>query len=179
VIFQENFEGSGGAWPTAVNENYSYGVVEGEFKAEIFAPFIEIWSIRARDYLDLRTEANLSFSADSEDAYAGVMCRFQDGFNFYGGLLNGRGEYAIVRRDGGSLIELAGPGNSDAVQNPEEPNRIRLDCNGSTLTLYVNGAKVLEAIDEAYGEGKVGLFAGTLEIPGMEVTVDDYIIAQP
>ncbi|HJS28812.1 MAG TPA: hypothetical protein VJ768_04290 [Anaerolineales bacterium] len=179
ILFQENFEGSGGAWPTAVTENYTYGIVAGEFKVEFFTSFVEIWSIRARDYDDLRTEADISFSADSTDGYAGLMCRFQDGFNFYGGLLNGQGDYAIVRRSGTSLIELAGLENAGVIENPQEANRIRLDCVGSNLTLFVNGTRVLETVDDSYDGGRVGVFAGTLETPALEAAIDDYIIAAP
>ena len=179
LIFQENFEGSGGVWPTTVRDNYEYGIVDGRFVIKVSSSFIEAWTVRERIFEGARTEADLLIASGTDDGYAGLICNFQDGFNFYAGIVYGSGEYAIVRRFGTELIELAGPAQSSGVNNAGTENRVRFDCNSGELTLNINGVQVLQAVDDAYLDGQVGLVGGTLAEAGLEAAFDDYIIARP
>ncbi len=64
-----------------------------------------------------------------------------------------------------------------------EVNRIRADCVGSKLTLYVNDRQVLEAEDSEYASGFYGLFVGNdVENGGpfkTNVLFDDFSISSP
>jgi hypothetical protein len=56
---------------------------------------------------------------------------------------------------------------------------LRADCNGSRLTLFVNGAKVAEGQDGDYKSGRVGLFAYSPDATGVDVAFTNLTISRP
>jgi hypothetical protein len=179
LIFLENFEGSGGIWPTQELENYEYGIADGQFRMKVNAPYIEPWTVRERVFEDVRLETDMMIPSSSQPGYAGLICRFQDGFNFYAAIINADGEFSIVRRTGNQLIELAGPQTSDLVSAQGSANRLRLDCIGDQFGFYINGVRLLDGFDNRYPDGQVGFVGGTLDSSGFEVLFDNFVIARP
>ncbi len=68
---------------------------------------------------------------------------------------------------------------SDSINLGNASNLIRLDCVGSTLTLYVNGEFVGETVDSSIGAGDVGLYAGTFSVPGTDILFDNFVVREP
>jgi hypothetical protein len=68
---------------------------------------------------------------------------------------------------------------SDAVKQGATLNRVRADCVGDSLTLYVNGQKVATATDTSLTTGDVGLIAGTYNEPGTDILFDNFVVTKP
>ncbi len=179
VLFNEDFEGSGGAWPARSEETYAFGIRNGMFRIFVDTFFVDIWTVRARDYPDVRLEVDLARAAGPEGAYAGLVCRFQNNANYYAFVLDGAGAYRIFRKSGGVSTDLEEAGSSVSVLSGEAINKLRADCVGDTLTLSINGQMLVQVQDDVFENGQVGLVAGTLEDPGVEVFFDNFIIANP
>jgi len=90
--------------------------------------------------------------------YWGVACRFVDINNFYSLEITNTGKYDIVKYSDGEA-EILDRGERKGVIDPKAPNRIRADCVGNTLTLYVNGQKLVETTDTEFSSGYIGLYA--------------------
>jgi len=68
---------------------------------------------------------------------------------------------------------------SGAIQQGFATNRLRADCIGDTLTLYVNGKLAASAIDSSYTGGDVGFIVGTFDIPNTEIAFDNLTVYSP
>jgi hypothetical protein len=77
------------------------------------------------------------------------------------------------------MISAAQMQSSDAIVQGAATNRLRADCAGTRLTLYVNGTKAAEGDDADFSSGNVGLIAGTFETPGADVFFDNFSVLQP
>jgi len=114
------------------------------------------------------------------DPPSGRYYRYVDVENYYFGIISSDGYYAIGTVIGGtqSIIgENMQP--SDAVNTGYESNRIRFDCVGSTLSLYVNGKLVQEETDSSFTSGDVGLMAGTFDTAGAQIAFDNFVVSKP
>lgn len=65
------------------------------------------------------------------------------------------------------------------VREAPAVNRIRGDCVGSTLTLYANGQKLVEASDAELDSGNVGLYVKNLAMqpPATDVLFDNFSVS--
>jgi len=160
-----------------------YGCVDGEFRAWIDndqESYDFVSASAGESYGDVRIEVDARF-VSGEDAGAYLLCRgSQVGGAFYA-LRVGvdgsveitdflDGEEQIARLDSlpeGSILPGA--------------NRLRADCLGNDLALYVNGSLVLEREIEggAYSSGDMGLGAGGGSRGLSEVRFDNLIVSQP
>ena len=68
---------------------------------------------------------------------------------------------------------------TDAIHTGDAANYVRVVCNGSTLTLYVNGQQVDSVTDTTFTEGDVGLIAGTFDSPDVEIAFDNFVVTPP
>jgi hypothetical protein len=116
---------------------------------------------------------------EKEDAGLGVMCRVLDYDNYYSFGIHGDGHPAIFKQKNGEWDELASGPPTDAFKGGNTTNRLRADCVGSNLTLYVNGQKVLEAQDSDFQAGQVGLFAQDDGGKGIEILFDNFLVSSP
>ncbi len=179
VIFSENFEGSGGAWPPADQETYTYGTALGGFRILVKSVLVNSWTVRNREFTAVRLEVDVSRLAGPDAGVGGVICRFQNSGNYYAGVVDGQGNYRIINKRGGVNVDLVEPTQASAILTGESINRIRFDCVDNVLTLYVNGEKMAEVQDDRFAEGNVGLLASTFDEAGLEILFDNFIIARP
>ena len=92
--------------------------------------------------------------------YWGIACRFRDSNNMYTFVVTNHGGYSIWKLVDGRWTILTPPEvRSSNAFTPTATNRIRADCVGNTLTLYVNGQKLAETTDTEFSSGYVGLYA--------------------
>jgi len=68
---------------------------------------------------------------------------------------------------------------SDAIKQGSTTNRLRIDCVGSNIALFVNGQQVATVSDASYTSGDVGFLAGTFEIPSTEIHFDNLLVSRP
>jgi hypothetical protein len=174
IIYEENF----GAWSPRVTENYEYGISGDGFRILINIPFLEIWLVRQREFTDIRLEVEVARASGPENGYAGLVCRFQDSANYYGMVVDGAGNYRIFKNLGGVSEDLA-TGQDTALQTGDGVISLRGDCSGDRLILFADGEVLADIQDDAFGEGQVGIIAGTLGLPVYEAFFDNFIIARP
>jgi hypothetical protein len=140
-----------------------------------------VWSIRGESYTDVRLEVDAMKQKGPKDGYFGLICRYVDPKNYYALAIGGDNTVRIVKQEESKLsfIQQAElPAN--ILNDKTEYNHLRADCIGSSLTLYVNDNKVIEAQDSNFTSGDVGIGAGNqLEATGIDVVFDNFEIWQP
>ena len=129
----------------------------------------------------MRIEVEATKVNGPDDNSFGIICRYQDVGNFYRFIATSDGYAGIILVQDNNMINLSGenltpitialPGNAT--------NKLRVDCIGDILSLFVNGEEVLSVQDPTFSNGDVGLFAGTFDIIGTEILFDNFIVTSP
>lgn len=109
---------------------------------------------------DMSVEADVSSEdIEGDDAMFGVVCRWTfdkegNSKDWYSFMIAPNG-YAAIGTSNDFIEQTHGV---DVInRGPGVINRVRADCIGDTLTLFVNGTKVLSATDTALTRGDFGI----------------------
>jgi hypothetical protein len=105
----------------------------------------------------------------------GLMCRASptNNGNGYYFLISGDGYYTIRRGATDEVPPLIPWTYTDAIQQNQSINRIRIACVGDYLSLTVNGRFVAETRDDFYQRGYAGLAAAIVDDGELDVRFDD------
>jgi hypothetical protein len=181
VLFQDDFSDTGSGWDRTTNENGATDYQDGGYHIYVAPEFYSLWANPGRDFTDVRVEVVGHKISGVDDNEYGVICRYVDVGNFYAASVSSDGFYAIIRLLDGSFeyLGMEAMQTSDAVNQGSDSNHIRLDCVGSTLTLYVNSTQVATATDSSFSSGDVGLYAGTFNSPDIDILFDDFVVYRP
>ena len=184
VYFQDDFSDESSGWPRVRTTN------EGMTDYENGAYRILV-NLENQDYLgipelspqsNVRVEVDVTKVAGSDDNDFGILCRYQDDSNYYQFLVSSDGYVGILKVMDGSWQNIAAETllEHSAVNMGNAQNHIGANCIGDLLTLYVNGQQVSTAQDSTFpGSGKVGVFAGTYDVPGADIYFDNFTVTLP
>ena len=141
----------------------------------------DVWSNPGLNFTDSVIEVDTSKVGGPDDNDFGIICRYQNLSNFYFFIVSSDGFYGIAKVTDGEqeLIGLENMEYSDAINQGNSSNKLRADCNGQNLALYINGQKLMEITDSEYSSGDVGLIAGTFDVAGTELQFDNFVVRKP
>jgi len=126
---------------------------------------------------DAKVEVDATRIGDdaSKPASWGVVCRasIAKGDVYLFALLND-GRPFIAKSDNNEVNILAVGTPAEAIHMDKSPNRIRGDCVGNKLTLYINGQKLLEVEDAEFASGGVGL-----AVENADISFDNFSVRKP
>jgi len=129
-------------------------------------------------FADVRIEVTATKLSGSPSAGVGVHCR--EAPSGHGGSY-----YADVDEEGSVRIAAQGD-DQDVLAEAEQPgvwkdgpNRLRLDCVGEDITLWLNGQRLLQARDGRYLSGQVSVGAGGAGRGETRVAFDDLTVMAP
>jgi hypothetical protein len=186
VIFQDDFSNPSSGWPDKkYPDGSSIGYVNGIYRVLPTGP--DTWIMASHPKLtdlgDVRVEVDATKVAGEDDIHIfGIMLRYQDSDNFYALFITTDGPtgFGFLKVKGGKAAGsglTADPGGP--VKAGNATNRIRADAVGKTLTLYVNGQKVMEIQDGDFASGRAGLFVMSGAKSGIAVDFDNFLARQP
>jgi hypothetical protein len=181
VLFQDDFSDPSSGWDRYNEENGITDYVDGAYRIFVNGAKTDIWANPGLSFTDVRVEVDARKTAGPDDNDFGLICRSQDVDQFYFFIISSDGYYAIGKVDGEAqqLLGMEAMQPSEVIKQGNETNRIRADCTGSTLALYVNNEKLGEAQDSSYPSGDVGLIAGSFDTPGTDVLFDNFSVLKP
>jgi LysM repeat protein len=119
-------------------------------------------SVRPFDLPLVHVEVNARPVGARQDGQWGLTCRWQNSNNFYAFLLDRDGIPSILKMQNGTATVLA---EGEIAFEPTDWAEIGANCYGPLLTMYLNGAAVLQTLDAGFSDGYFGLITG----PGLEV----------
>jgi LysM repeat protein len=157
-------------WFTADRDSFTIEYLNERYRIANHFENSFVSSIRTFNFSDVHSEVDAFQAAGPDSAYYGVVCRWQDVNNYFAAVISGDGTTGIVRVRSGVVTFL---NQGEAEIDPERFNRVGANCEDSTLTLYLNGEPILQARDEAFPSGLIGLMVGTRGQAGADVHFDN------
>jgi hypothetical protein len=180
VLFQDDFSDTGGGWTTLRKDNQVMDYEDGSFRFVVTQPQYDYWSTPQLRFTDTHIVADaIKTDGGGDDNDFGILCRYQDKDNFYGFLISSDGYYGISQRKNGDHRIISPEGKmlySELIHKGSASNQIGADCVGNRLALYVNGSKLVEVENSDFQSGDVGLLAGTLSSPRVEIHFDNFVV---
>lgn len=181
-IFQDDFSDPSSGWFEYNGNDGLIGYQNGYFRIFVNAVDSTLFSTPGLYYTDTTIEVEATKVGGADDNYFGTLCRAIDADNFYFFIISSDGYYAIGKIVEGqaNLVGMDSMYYSEIIHLGQTTNYIRSDCIGNTLTLYVNGFKLIQVQDYDLSEGDVGLLAGTTPSNyGTDILFDNFVVAYP
>jgi hypothetical protein len=181
TLFQDDFSDPTSGWATQRSPNQIMDYENNSFRIWVNQPNYDYWSVPNLRFTDIRVEVTASKVAGPDDNDFGVICRYKDSNNFYSLLISSDGYYGIGKRKDGVHQIIGGEGmkHSSIILTGNAKNRLRADCVGPSLTLYVNDEKLLEVQDSDFAVGDVGLLAGSFSSAGVDILFNNFVARKP
>lgn len=186
VLFQDDFSNPSSGWDDiAVSGDTNTYYFEGAYHFLISPDNYSAWANPYLDFPgDVQVEVDARKISGSQSDEFGLICRYtensDDTYNYYYFAIAIDGQGIIYKVDHNDDSIISGPPQdmSGVVHSGEQVNRIRADCIGNTLTLYVNDQILNSAADSTFSGGDVGLRADS-ESGGTEIIFDNFIVYSP
>jgi len=180
LVYADDFSKDSG-WVTEDNDSWSMGYTNGGYEIHVNISNAPIWSVRNQEFSDVRLEVDAVQTSGPENGYYGLVCRHLSGDNYYALVIGSDGFFGIGLVENGDKIRWLQEGIAPAglFQPGEGAFRIRADCVDNILSLYANGQKLAEVLDDTFDAGDTGLLAATRKESGVAVLFSNYDIYIP
>lgn len=180
VLYQDDFSDSNSGWPTAADADKAASyTADGQYLLQAFTKQQDVWAHPGQDFSDVSIEVDATKSSGPDNNGFGVVCRFQDNNNFYFFMASSDGYQVIGKYDNGNSVYLSADKMQTTSAVHSGTNQVRGDCNGSTLTFYINGQQVSSVTDTSFTSGDVGVIVGTFDDPNVGITFDNFVVYKP
>jgi hypothetical protein len=181
LLLEDDFSDSSSGWEVGEYEGGTVGYISNIYQVESFGDGNVMWGVAGKVFDDVVIEVNATqFSApDNDNNDYGVACRIQDEGAGYYLLISGDGYYSILKAVGDERDPLVDWTESDVIIRGNASNDIKGTCDGSSLTLEVNGQQLASATDSEFLSGDVALTATSYEDASTQVYFDDVRVSRP
>jgi len=181
LLFQDSFEDPASQWDRVRQAEGMTDYDGGRYRIYVNDSNADYWANPGLHFTDVRLEVDAKRIGGPDNNNFGILCRYQDMRNFYFFIISSDGYYGIGKVENGrqTLIEPDQMHPSKFIHQGSESNHILALCDGSRLTLAVNGEFVAEAEDNTFWEGDVGLIAGSFDEPGVDIIFDNFVVFRP
>lgn len=182
ILFYDDFSDSGSGWRQWSSPEAVIHYQDGVLAFLINQANYDYWSLAGKNYTDVTLAVEAELINGPTDNDFGLICRFQDEYNFYAFLISSDGYGGIVKVKDGLYQVLSSPNGlqfGKMITQGYARNQLRADCVGSRLTLFVNQQKFAEVEDTDFSMGDVGLLVGAYQMPGVEVHFDNFYVIKP
>lgn len=181
VLLEDNFSDPTTGWDVGASEIGRAGYQFDKYQVESYGNGGAMWGLANQDFADVVIEVQAEqVSAPSNDNNDyGVMCRVQPNGDGYFLLISGDGFFTIQKAAAGSFEQLLDWTTSDLIEQGNAINQLRAICQGTSLTLEVNGQTLGSISDAEFSHGDVGLTATSYEEEATQIYFDDLRISIP
>jgi hypothetical protein len=180
-LFWDDFSDSSGNWPQVSEPSGSLGVVNGAYQLQVLSTQYEILATPGQVFRDVQVEADATRLAGPVQNLFGLICRSSDSDDFYFFAISSDGYYGLgkVKNARVSLLGQEMMAHSTSILQGVGPNHLRFDCIGRILKGFINGQVIAISQDADFSSGDVGLIAGALDTPGVDVAFDNFVVFKP
>lgn len=161
VLFQDDFTNPSSGWDVIHETDYILEYKDGSFHAFVGAQNggQSFW---VKDgFTDMSVAVQVTQTNGPEDALVGVSCRNTQGAGGYRFEFSRDGRYGIYEYNQGNTTTLDENFTAPNLINTNGSNTIEGICDGTTLTLLVNGVPLTQVNDGTYSSGGAGLIVRT------------------
>jgi hypothetical protein len=182
VLFEDDFSSPSSGWEQGDYDTGTVGYEGGTYAVSSIGGGNTMWGVAHISLSDvtIRVKTAQVSAPDNDNNSYGVVCREQGEGSGYYLLISGDGGFAIFKADTDGFEPLVDWAPTDAVRQGNTENVIEATCNGSLLTLIVNGTRVATAEDHTFSRGDVALTVTSYEHDqSSTVHFDNIVIARP
>lgn len=181
VLFEDDFTDPSSGWEVINNAYELKGYSSGGYMISVNQTDSRAVSTTNLNYSNVEISVETQKITGARDTQFGLVCRFQDKFNFYAFTVSADGYAGIVRVVDG-VAELLGSDQFlrvEGIKMDDGINALVAKCENDTLQLVVNGETVISANDDSINNGDAGLFVETFETADAAVVFNDFVIIKP
>jgi len=181
VLYQDIFSNPQSGWGELSAASGTADYLNGAYHIVVNQPQVNLWTHPGMNFSNVHEEVSLMTPSGPLANRMGLICRLKDEKNFYFFVISADGYYGIGKTKDGQTNLLNGDKMqpSDSILTGSQINRIRADCVGNVLMLYVNDTFVTSVKDDDFSSGDVGILAGTFDQPGADVYFDNFLVLKP
>ncbi len=181
VLFQDDFSDPSSGWDQVEVDEGVTDYIDGVYRIFVNTVNTDVWANPGLDFTDTYIEVDAAKAAGDDNNDFGVICRYQNGENFYFFVVSSDGYYGIGKVINGEqqLIGTDSMPPSEVINQGNASNHLRAGCVGNQLSLAVNGELLAEYGDADLTSGDVGLLAGSFENPGTDIRFDNFSVLRP
>ena len=183
ILFQDDFLKAANGWMALKTDYAEFGYLDGEYRILLNKPDFNTYSLLPKQTCDnCSVEVDVRLAAGPANGVFGILCRAeaneQSVQKAYVFAIRADGFYAILKRTSPTFWDAVAYGKeSKAIKPNNAVNHVRADCSGATLTLFVNGEKLLEKTDTAFKTGQVGLAVTSQpKSEPLDVRFDNFVV---
>ena len=178
--FRENFDDARNGWTLTQTSLAEIALGGGQLRVNVKEVDSLAWSVAAgKTFDDFTLEVDATPLTGPDDNDYGVIVRRVDDDNFYRLEISGDGYYNVQKREKGKWQKLIVDWTeSDAIRKGKATNHLRVVCAGRVMTFYVNQVMLVQVADDSFKRGSVGVLAGTLAEPGVQVAFDNLQVSK-
>jgi len=178
LLFTDDFSDPQSGWDTSQSEVDLKEYSPNGFWIVVNSAKVKSWSRPHLNFADVNISVRTMKITGPDNNLFGVICRYQDEDNYYSFLIGSDGYYGItITKDGHEqLIGRTAMDFSYDIQQGNTENVIMADCVKSNLTLYVNGIRLIDVVDEELAYGDVGIIVGTDKQPGAAILFNSFVV---
>jgi hypothetical protein len=178
--WHDDFSSSGTGWVVESDSTAEVGPEAGTMRVFVRAPNRLAWVHSEQAFSDFHLAVDARQVAGPDDNEYGVLVRMRDASHFYRFSISGDGYYMVSKYSDDEWIPLSGDwAETEAINRGMAENRIEVVCEGKRMRFMVNGELLAEVEDGSYGQGSIGLYAGTFFEPDVEIRFDDLDVTAP
>ena len=181
LLFQDDFSNTDSGWDTWYENGSMIAYQEGGLRFFVNESHYDYFSSPGKVFDNVKIDVDATRLDGPDDNDFGLICRFQDGNNFYAFLIGSDGYTGILKVLNGNYIMISADGMefSSSIVSGRNVNHLTALCTGSNLVFWVNGEKLYDIQDSDFARGDVGLIAGTREVPGVDIFFDNFTVFMP
>lgn len=181
VLFEDDFSKSGSGFETISNV----------YELKAYSPDGYMISVNQANSRAVST-TNLNYSNSEisvkskkilgpSDSQLGLVCRYQDKYNFYAFTISSDGYAGIIRFKEGQkeLLNSETLIPAENINLADGENQLSALCDGENLAFTVNGKLILTAKDDSFVNGDAGFFVETFDLAKTTVLFNDFVIIKP
>jgi len=181
VLFQDDFSNPSTGWVQLHASGGQANYADGVYQMRTYGANNNVLAVAGQRFGEARIEVDAIKVPGGRDNRFGLVCRAMDAGNLYVFLISSDGYYGIgkIIQNQPMLIGMDSLLPSEKIPQGSGVTHLRADCQGSRLSLYVNGQKIYEVQDTDLIAGGVGLMVGSYSQDGTEVLFDNFKVYAP
>ena len=177
-LYKDDFTNPTTGWSEAKFDNYFIGYHEPEYyhveikspnsKTTVFEPGKQIFEDAT---LELKVFTNSTKTDPAGDFRYGVVFR-RSGDLYYAFTISPRSKKWYLLKNSPNKLEVLAEGTDNSLHAADVDDILRVDTQGSTFYLHVNGRLVSHFTDPDYASGEAGFYVQTLDSPTVHIHFD-------
>lgn len=183
VLFADDFSELNQNWDTWDEPGESaVSFFESGLIMIVYTPNMDAITTNHNFYSDVSIQTIVKKRFGTNDNAYGIVCRYLNDKNYYGFLMSSDGYYGIVKVVNGDYILLSSKNMEydEGIRKDKEENLLHAVCEGTTLTLFINGKEKTSVVDYDLKTGKTGLITGSFADSGeTAVFFDNFLVTVP